>query len=182
MKKIVIFFPLLILLFSCKKAREAFDITVPFTINSNFNLPKIDDTEVAFPETLLTVKSPEIKNTIPDEFSKNNANINSIKSVTLESVVLTIQSPPTQDFSFLKNMKLYIGAEGKPEVLLASKDNINNETPSQTLNLTPANADLAPYIKAPTYYIKTEATVIKSYTSEISIASVIKGKSVANPL
>lgn len=182
MKKILFLIPLVFVLFSCKKVRDALDITVPFSFNGNFNLPKTGNSEGSIRDTLITVKSPDITNTIPEEFRKNNADINKIKSVSLESVVLTIQAPATQNFSFLRTIKLYIGATGKPEILLATKDNIDKEEPSQTLNLTPANADLAPYLKGATYYIKTEATVVKTYTADIKMEYVIKGKAVANPL
>lgn len=182
MKKITYLFCLCLLLFSCKKAKDLLDITVPFSMKNEFTLPKTGDTEIAIPETLVTIKSPEITNTLPQEFKNRNADINNIKSVSLQSVILTITTPPTQNFSFMKSITIYLGATGKPEIKIASQDNINTMPPSQTLNLTVANADIAPYIKGATYYIKSEVTVVKNYTSDINITSEIKGKAVANPL
>lgn len=182
MKKIIHLFCICMVLFSCKKAKELLDITVSFSMKNDFVLSKTGDIEQAIAEQLVTVKSPEITNTLPQEFKDRNADINNIKSVALESVVLTITTPPTQNFSFMKSITIYLGATGKPEIKIASQDNINAMPPSQTLNLTVANADIAPYLKGATYYIKSEVIVVKNYTSDINITSEIKGKAVANPL
>lgn len=182
MKKTTYYIAICIALFSCTKAKDLLDITVSFSLKNEFKLPKTGDTEIAIPETLITIPSPEIANTLPQEFKDKKADINNIKSVTLESVVLTITTPPTQNFSFMKSITIYLGATGKPEIKIASQNNINTMPASQTLNLTVANADIAPYIKGATYYIKSEVAVVKNYTSDIIITSEIKGKAVANPL
>ena len=183
MKKIIFFICLIAVIASCKKTKELFDIPFSFKTTNDFTLPKIADKEVNVPDTMLSIKTPEITNTIPDEFKKNNADIDKLKSISIESIVLTIKNPPGQTFGFMKSIKVYMGATGKPEKLIATKYDINLITPPPTvLNLTAENADIVDYIKGPTYYLKVETSLVKTYTQDITVSSEIKFKAVANPL
>jgi hypothetical protein len=171
------------ILFSCTKVKDVLDITVPFDLNNSFTLPKISDTEMAIPDSTVTIQSPDIPNTIKDDLKQKNADINNIKSVSLTAVVLNITNPAGKDFSFLKSIELYMGSQGLPEKLIASKDNINTINPaSGTLSLDVKDSDIISYIKQDTYYIKTKMTLVKTYTTDLLIGSEIKGKVVANPL
>lgn len=178
-------FPILLftLFSSCKKTRELLDIPFNYTAKNDFTLPKVADQEHAVPDSSVTITTPDITNTAPDEFKKNNANINKIKSVTIQGINLSISSPSTQNFSFLKSVKIYLGSQGKGEQLIATKDNINSiSPPPTTLNLTPQSADIVEYIKSPTYYFKVQMELVKTYTQDIPIHSEIQFHVVANPL
>src|SRR6478752_3383672 len=100
----------LLLLGSCKKAKELLDITFRFSTKNDITLPKMSDTEHALVDSTLTITTPEITNTIPDEFKKNNADINKVKELTIEGLDLTIKSPTGQTFGFMKTIEIYIGA------------------------------------------------------------------------
>lgn len=183
MKKsyIIVFAAIASLFFSCKKAKEVLDITRPFAINNEFNLPKIADEVIA--ETLITISQADIPNTLPEEFKKNNVNIDKIKSVKLDSVVFKIKAPEGQNFGFMKSIKLYIGSAGKGEKLIASKDNINIINPSpKIIILNVEDSNIAEYIKSNTYDIKIQMLIVKTYNTDITISSDIKGKVVANPI
>lgn len=173
----------LLLLGSCKKAKELLDVTFRFSTKNDITLPKLSDTEHAVVDSILTITTPEITNTIPDEFKKNNADINKVKELTIEGLDLTIKSPTGQTFGFMKTIEIYIGATGKGEQLIATRTDIQNITPAPTvLSLAPENANIIDYIKGPTYYLKVKAGISKTYTADINIGSEIKFKAVANPL
>lgn len=168
---------------SCNKVKDALDITKAFAISNQFDLRKMADSEFNLPDSVVTISQPNIPNSLPEEFKKNNVNIDKIKSVTLDSVVLKIKVPAGQNFSFMKSIKLYIGATGKGEKLVASKDDINKINPSSNiLYLTVQDANIAEYIKSNTYDIKIQMALVKTYTTDITLSSDIKGKVVANPL
>lgn len=180
----ILFATLILALFvSCKKTKEIFDIPFNYTANNDFTLPKVADQEHAVPDSMVSITTPDITNTAPDEFKKNNANINSIKSVSIQQINLSILAPSTQNFSFLKSIKIYLGSQGKVERLIATKDDINTISPAPTsLSLAPENADIAEYIKSPTYYFKIQMVLVKTYTQDIPLHSEIKFHVVANPL
>ena len=168
---------------SCKKVKDALDITRPFAISNDITLSKIDDVERNLPDSVVTISQPNIPNSLPDDFKKNNVNIDKIKSVTLDSVVFKIKAPVEQNFSFMKSIKLYIGSAGKGEKLVASRDDINKINPAtNVLYLTVQDSNIAEYIKSNTYDIKIQMALVKTYTMDIMMSSDIKGKVVANPI
>lgn len=183
MKTSLYIFCLVLFLVSCKKTKELFDIPFSFSTKNDFTLPKAADREVNVPDSVISITTPEITNTIPDEFKKNHADIDKIKSLTIESIVLSIKSPAGQTFGFMKSIKVYIGAAGIPDKLIATRNDINAITPPPTtLTLTAENADLVDIIKSTTYHLKIETSLVRTYTSDILVGSEIKFRAVANPL
>ena len=183
MKKVIFIISILSCLVACKKAKQLLDITFRFTTKYDFTLPKVADQVYPVPDSLISVQTPEINNTIPDEFQKNKADINKVKEVAIESIDLTIKSPVGQTFDFMKSVEVYLGASGKGEVLVASKDNIHTLSPApNTLSLDVKGANIVDYIKGPTYYLKIKTRLVKTYTQDIVVGSEIKFKAVANPL
>lgn len=186
MKRFTLFICLISLFASCKKnkddVKELLDIPFSFSMKNEFTLPGMGIEKDA-PDSVVSIKSPYITNTIPDEFKKNNANIEKIKSISIEGVVLTIKSPDKQTFAFMKSIEVYLGADGIEETLVASKSGINTISPaSTTLSLDTKGADIAPYVKNPTYYIRTKTSIVKTYKDDILLGSEIKLKAVANAL
>ena len=168
---------------ACKKVKDALDITRPFAITNEFKLSKMADSERNLPDSVVTISQPNIPNSLPEEFKKNNVNIDKIKSVTLDSVVFRIKAPVGQNFGFMKSIKLYIGSAGKGEKLVATKMDIDKILPAPTvLYLNVQDSDIAEYIKSNTYDIKMEMSLVKTYTNDILLVSDIKGKVVANPI
>ncbi len=183
MKKLAFLFSLVVVFSSCKKTKELLDIPFSFSTKNDFTLPKAANQEYNVPDSVVAIKTPDIANTIPGEFQKNNLDINKIKSLSIESIQLNIQSPPGQTFAFMKSVKVYFGTSGVGEVLVATKSNINTISPAPTsLSLDVAGADVAPYIKNATYYLRVETALVKTYTQDITVNSEIKFRAVANPL
>ena len=186
MKRFTLFICLISLFASCKKTKddvkELLDIPFSFSMKNDFTLPGIGG-EVTVKDTAISIKSPYVTNTIPDEFKKNNANIEKIKSISIEGVELTIKTPAGQTFAFMKSVEIYLGADGIGETLVASKSGINTISPAPTtLSLDTKGANIAPYVKNPTYYIRTKTSIVKTYKDDILLGSEIKLKAVANAL
>ena len=186
MKRITLFICLISLFASCKKTKDdvksILDIPFSFSMKNDFTLPGMG-IEKDVPDSVVSIKSPNINNTIPDEFKKNNANIDKVKSISIEAVELTIKAPTGQTFAFMKSIEVYLGADGIGETLIASKSGINTITPAPTsLNLETHNANIIAYIKNPTYYIRTKTALLKTYKNDILLGSEIKLKAVANVL
>ena len=85
------------ILSSCKKSKpkDFLDIPFRFTEKSEFTLPKLSNVVLPLPDSTITFNTPEITNTIPGEFSKNNLDINKVKSIVIEGLNLNIKSPST---------------------------------------------------------------------------------------
>jgi len=184
MKRITLFICLISLFASCKKTKDdvksIFDIPFTFSMKNDFTLPGAGFV-IPVNDTAISIKSDNIANTIPDEFKKNNANIDKVKSISIEGVELTIKSPAGQTFSFMKSIEVYLGADGIGETLIASKSGINTITPAPTsLSLDTKNANIIAYIKNPTYYIRTKTTIVSTYKDDILLGSEIKLKAIAN--
>lgn len=187
MKQFTLFFCLIALLSSCKKSKEEtkalLDIPFSFSTKNDFTLPAIPGSIQSVPDSIpaATIKTDDIKNTIPDEFKKNNTDINKLKSISIEAVVLTAKTPIGQTFAFLKSIKIYLGSNGKGEKLIATKDNINLLPASSTLSLDTQNADIVEFIKSPTYFLRIETKLKETYNQDIELGSEIKFRAVANP-
>jgi hypothetical protein len=171
-----------IMLSSCKKVKELFDVTFTFSKSFDFTLPAFPE-PVQTVDTSFTILLPTVANTIPDEFSKYKADINKIKELSITDVVLTIKSPTGQTFDFMKKIDIYLGAPGKPEVLIATKTDIQNINPSTaTLTLDNQNANVIELIKGDSIYLKVTCGLYKTYINDIGTNADIKFKVVANPL
>lgn len=188
MKRITLFICLITLFASCKKTKEdvkaILDIPFSFSTKNDFTLPGTHSPVIAVPDSVpaASIKTPDIENTIPDEFKKNNADINKLKSISIEAVILTVKTPVGQTFAFMKSLKIYLGSNGKGEKLIATKDNIDLLPPSSTLSLDAQSADIVEYIKSPTYFLRIETKLKETYNEDIELGSEIKFKAVANVL
>ncbi len=187
MKYISLVFCSLLLFASCKKdkedLKEILDVSFQFSTNNLFTLPKVADSVHNIPDSTITVTTPSIVNTAPDEFKKNKADINKLKSLTIENVQLTVKTPAGQTFAFMKSISIYISATGKPEVLIATKNDINKISPaSGILQLTAQKADISEYLKGADYKLRIQTALVKTYTNDIAVNCEVKYLAVANPL
>ena len=163
MKRITgIFFLLVCLsLFSCNAIKKLGQ----FYINYN--------TQAVFPANIpvnlpLTIYSPDIPTNSSQVFQNNNTRSDLIQSVSLNQLTLNITSPQGQNFSFLKNITLYISSDSLPEVEIASKQNIPSDV-GDTLALDVNNVDLKNYIKASQIKMRISGTTDKLVTSDIYV-------------
>ncbi|HET6245049.1 MAG: hypothetical protein H0V01_14515 [Bacteroidetes bacterium] len=163
-KIIFLFTVILSLLNSCtRKAKE-------FNVN--------DSTEFVIPSSIslftpLSIAGKESKVNFEEEFENNNTRAKYLKEVRLEELKFTITSPPGKSFNFLKSVSIYLSTEGLPEVLLASKDNIENSGQLE-LFLQPSSENLIEYIKNDSYKIRCNAITDEAIFQDITIKGDIK--------
>jgi hypothetical protein len=144
---------------SCEKLKRvtAFNMEVEsyLTIQSEvgINLP-------------FSVYSPDVQTNSEAEFEVNNTKAKKIEHIQLTALVMTILSPQNQEFDFLKEVEVFISADGLSEVNLASKYNIENSI-GRELRLDVSMADFKEYLKCETFDIR-----VRSLTDEMFIHDV----------
>lgn len=157
---------LIILLFtSCKRLGINFGINhqATFRVDSGspLNLP-------------FEVGTPDVTTNSSQQFENNNTAANLIKEIKLEELKLTITSPGSKTFSFLKNIHIYISTNSSDEIELAGLDNISSTAQTITLNAT--TQDLSKYVKASSYKLRTTVITKETLTQPVDIRSDIKFK------
>ncbi len=168
MKRAVITFLLLTLIFSqsCKEL----DKLTQFTIST--------DSEATIPATLginipIDIWTPDIPTNSESEFESNNTAKNLVEHITLKSLSIEITSPESATFDFLKNIEIYISAEGLDEKKIAWMEDIP-KTGLRKIDLETSSDDLQEYIKKDTYKLRTKTVTreLISQDTDIKIHSV----------
>jgi hypothetical protein len=160
---------------SCEELKELLSFEInhsqTFTMPAQFVLPgaNLPGSPVA-----VTTNSEE-------SFKNNNTRADLVKDVTLSKLVLTIQDPASEDFGFLKDVEIFIDADNADEVRLAYLNDIPANA-GKTLELTSTNAKLDKYLKAPSFSIRTRATVDEAITQDVTIKTDMTFKVTADPL
>jgi hypothetical protein len=101
-------------------------------------------------------------------FANNGTKAHLVKDVVLEKLVLTIQSPESQNFSFLSSIKIFIEAEGLQTIEIASYPDIPSDA-GKVLELKSNNVKLDKYIKKDSFSISTEIVAREIPDNDISI-------------
>lgn len=112
----------------------------------------IGTTDVADTTYTLTSEAIDPKS----ELESNGVDADLIKEATIKSVEVNLASPETGNFDWAKGAKVFISADGQPEVEMASIDNVPDGLTKfsiETLNL-----DLIPYIQAGSFTLRMEGT------------------------
>ncbi len=168
MKKTLLFFALSLLLFNCNELDKLtvfnLDYTESITIQSSAN--------INFP---FDVSTPDVSTNSNSSFASNNTSKDLIEDIRLNQLILTITTPSSGDFSFLKSITLYISADGLPETKIATKTTIP-ENQGNTLTLDVEDVDLKEYIKKDTYKLRLNTVTDKLITEdqEVDVYSQFK--------
>jgi hypothetical protein len=169
MKKFFLALVLPALLFiGCKKGGISFSISDETTIRVESSSP------LNLPFELTTM---DVTTNSQQEFENNRSSKNLVKEVYLDELKLTITSPSSKTFSFLKNIQIFISTDANNEIELASLDNIASTAQSISLNVSPQN--LEKYIKASSYKIRTKVTTKETLTQAVDIKAAMKFKVIA---
>jgi hypothetical protein len=173
MKKAMLLFPLLLLmLLGCEKLDRL--LTFEISSSENIKIPAsgLVNTPIISPVPV-TVNSHQ-------SFENNNTKADLVKDVRLTRLTLTIVDPATENFNFLKSIRIYIGTNQNDKVLLASLDNV--PTGVSTIELVSANTQLDPYIKASSYTLYTEVSLRSNVAHELTVQADSRFKVTADPL
>ncbi|MEA2042710.1 MAG: hypothetical protein U9N85_09190 [Bacteroidota bacterium] len=123
-------------------------------------------------ESPIDIPTPDITTNSTQEFENHDTKINLVKEIVLRELMLTIISPDDEDFSFLKDISIYISADGEEEILLASLNDINSETNTISLELTEEILDN--YVKKESYSLRTEAVTRETLLRDVDIQIDLK--------
>jgi len=88
------------------------------------------------------------------EFKNQGVSKDDVDSVRLSSMTLSIEAPPTGNFDFLQRIEFFAESDGLPKVSIASIETV--PAGSKTLNLVVTNAELKPYVVAPSMRITSQ--------------------------
>jgi len=173
MKKTLLLLPLFLLFFSgCEKFAQL--LTFEISDSQDIKIPASGLVDPPFVSPVPVTMSNQ------ETFENNNTTANLVKDVSLSKLTLTIADPATENFDFLKSIKIYIGTDETDKVLLASQDSI--PTGVSTIELISGNAKLDKYIKASSYTLFTEVTLKSTVAHELTIRADSKFRVTANPL
>ena len=157
---------------SCKKLSQLF--TFEISNSENIKIPASGLVSVPIISPVpVTVHSQE-------SFENNNTNANLVKDVSLKSLTLTIIDPASENFNFLKSIKIYIGTSQEDKVALASLENV--PMGASTIELISNNSKLDKYIKGSSYTLYTEVTLRSNVAKELTVRADSKFKVTADPL
>ena len=158
--RFLIFTLLAFTLFSCKKKLTEFYIDYTSEAIIPATVP------IASPFNIWT---PEQTTNSEFEFEVNNTNKERIRSIILEKLNITITSPTNQNFGFLKDVDIYISAEGLGEELLAFKHNIP-ESAGKELICEVTKKDVQAYIKQDVFKVKLKTVTRELITNDVKVA------------
>ncbi|MBL7816044.1 MAG: hypothetical protein JNL70_13590 [Saprospiraceae bacterium] len=163
LKKLVLVSSLFIVLLStaCKKINEALTFQLGYTSKITYN----PSSSINLPFDLFT---SDITTNSETEFSTRNTNKDLIDKITLKELKLTITSPTDQRFDFLSSVEVYIQATDLGELKIAESVNIP-ESVGNTLTLTVASNDIAPYIKKDKFKLRVKTVTDKTVSRQISV-------------
>ncbi len=145
----------------CKKLHELtqfnmdYDSDYTYSAGLPINLP-------------VTLNSPDVTTNSEQEFAINDTRKDLIESIKATQLKLTISSPVGKTFSFLKEVRIYILADGLPETEVAEKLAIDN-TVGGELPLTVFDVELKDYIKADKFKLKVVSTTDEILTGDVQV-------------
>lgn len=119
-------------------------------------------------ETPLDIPTPAITTNAEEKFSGHDTQKSLIETITLKELTLTIESPSGEDFSFLKDLVLYIDAEDMEETRIASRESISDDVGS-TLEMETTSADLKEFIFKDQFNLKATVTTDEMITQDHEI-------------
>ncbi|MCX2742627.1 hypothetical protein OO013_02055 [Mangrovivirga sp. M17] len=130
-----------------------YDEETSFTIPGQTSVGLIDN-----------ITTPEVQSSGSQEFESNDSRADMVESCKLVELNLTLNSPEAGNFDFLNEINIYISAEGLPEKLIATETNV--PTGVTQFSLETQDVDLAEYIKAGAYTLKTDVTTDQILTED----------------
>lgn len=173
MKKTVFFLLIsCLVVISCKKLDEL--LTFEISNSENIKIPASGLLNVpVIAPVPVTMNSQE-------SFENNNTNSNLVKDVMLKKLTLTIIDPSTENFNFLKSIRISIGTDQNDRVPLASLDTIPKGV--SVIELISNNSKLDKFVKASSYTLYTEVMLRSNVTNELTVRADSKFKVTADPL
>lgn len=149
------------MLVSCKKVQKLTQFDMDYS--SQVTIPSSTGINLPF-----SIGTPDIATNSEAEFAVNDTRKDLIEKITLKSMKLTVSSPSTGNFDFLKSAEIYIKAEGLDPVLIASKYNIQDGQ-GNVLNMDVTGSDFKEYIKKDKFSLEVKSVTDKIITQDYTL-------------
>ena len=146
---------------SCKKVQKLTQFDMDYS--SQVTIPSSTGINLPF-----SIGTPDIATNSEAEFAVNDTRKDLIEKITLKSMKLTVSSPSTGNFDFLKSAEIYIKAEGLDPVLIASKYNIKDGE-GNVLNMDVSGNDFKEYIKKDKFSLEVKSVTDKIITQDYTL-------------
>lgn len=139
--------------FGCKKLKSLANINIDIPYSTQVTMPVVYEEGVPIPfgGYKATIGPIGITTNSRQYMAEYNTDADNIVSVQLSKLMLKILSPSTESIDFLDTVRVYISAQGQPEVLAAySLGRVGGDS----LALTCSQQSLKPYFLADVMNIK----------------------------
>lgn len=154
MKKTLLLFVAYCMLFTgCDVVDELTKFNLDFQTNYSVEPTTLIDSPVNF-------FTPDVTTESESSFENNNTRKDLIESILLKNITLSIDDPENGNFNFLKEIHVYIEAEGVEEVEIANALDLE-DTNSKTLSLEVTDKELKEFIKKDSFKLR-----VKTVTDE----------------
>ena len=170
---------------SCNKVKQLANINIDIPYTAQVAIPPltVDTAGIILPPGGLSVGLPSVSfpTNSAEVIAANNTAANMILNVYLKSLKLHLSVPATQTFNFLDSVKLYISADGMPEVLVAYLYDVPKGQSTIDL-ISNTNINLKDYFvkTTMTYRLQVHINALPASNSQMDIGSVFH--LLANPL
>ncbi len=139
-----------------------------------------DTVETTIPATLnidlpFNIPIPPVSTSATQEFENKHTAPDLLQEVSLVNLTMTITNPANEDFSFLKDIYVYIQkSDGSDEQLIAYATDINSS--SQSISLTCTGENLVPYLQDTSYKLRLKVKAKEILTHDVDITISLKFK------
>ena len=161
MNKILMLFATVLIFSNCSKVDELTQFNMAYTSQvtvsptAGLNLP-------------FNLFTPKMETNSEAEFAVNDTNKDLVEEIILKKLDLTVTAPSDQRLDFLESIAVYIEAEGLAEIKIAEATDIP-ENVGATFSLTPAENNLAEYIKKDAFQMRVNLVTDKTIDREVQI-------------
>ncbi|WP_289038485.1 hypothetical protein [uncultured Zobellia sp.] len=139
MRKFLLILTVFATVTSCDKLDELTKFDLDY--NSQVTIPSSAGIDLPF-----DMFTPDMETNSDSQFEVNDTRKDLIEEIKLTKLELEITSPDDSDFSFLESIEIYISAEGLDEIMIASKEEVD-ENIGDVLDVDVIDVDLKEYIK-----------------------------------
>jgi len=160
-KKLILLISLVFIFTGCETLSKLTQFDMNF--NQSVTIPSSSLINVPF-----DLATPAISTNSASTFSGNNTNPDLVDKISLKKMKLTVTSPTTGDFGFLKSIDIYINAEGLKETKLAWLNDVP-ATAGSTLELNVSQANLKDFILKDKFSLRVAATTDETHNSDYDV-------------
>ena len=116
----------------------------------------------------IDVWTPDIPTNSTTTFESNDTRKDLIEVIVLKKMKLTITSPESASWDFLKTIEIYISADGSEEKKIAWLENIP-QNGAKVIDLETSSDDLKEYIKKDEYKLRTKTVTRQLISQDIEV-------------